>query len=60
MAAFTGDNLFPPAELRQLAEWIPGAEFQEIDSVFGHLATFGLAEQDVKAIDGVIRAVLDD
>lgn len=60
VAAFTGDNLFPPAELRQLAEWIPGAEFLEIDSVFGHLATFGLAEQDVKAIDGVIRAVLDD
>jgi homoserine O-acetyltransferase/O-succinyltransferase len=60
VAAFTGDNLFPPAESQRIATLIPGAEFREIDSVFGHLATFGLAEQDVKAIDGVIRDALGD
>jgi homoserine O-acetyltransferase len=60
IAAFTGDNLFPPAESRRFASWIPGADFREIESVFGHLATFGLSEQDVKAIDGVIRDALGD
>lgn len=60
IAAFTGDNLFPPAESARFAGWIPGAEFREIESVFGHLATFGLSEQDVKAIDGVIREALGD
>lgn len=60
VAAFTGDNLFPPAESARIASRIPGARFREIESVFGHLATFGLAEQDVKAIDGVIRDALGD
>jgi homoserine O-acetyltransferase len=59
IAAFTGDALFPPGESRLFAEWIPHAEFREIDSEFGHLATFGLSEQDVKAIDDVIRHALD-
>jgi homoserine O-acetyltransferase/O-succinyltransferase len=60
IAAFGGDNLFPPAELQRLAEAIPGATFTEITSIFGHLATFGLSEQDVKSIDGVIRDALGD
>jgi homoserine O-acetyltransferase len=59
IAAFTGDALFPPGESRPFAEWIPDAEFQEIESIFGHLATFGLSEQDVKSIDGVIRHALE-
>lgn len=60
IAAFAGDNLFPPAESARFASWIPGAEFREIESSFGHLATFGLSEQDVKSIDGVIRDALGD
>jgi homoserine O-acetyltransferase/O-succinyltransferase len=60
IAAFTGDNLFPPAESQRFADAIPGAAFTEIPSIFGHLATFGLSEQDVKAIDGVIRDALGD
>jgi homoserine O-acetyltransferase/O-succinyltransferase len=60
IAAFTGDNLFPPVESARFAGWIPGAEFHEIESMFGHLATFGLSEQDAKAIDGVIREALGD
>jgi homoserine O-acetyltransferase len=60
VAALTGDTLFPPAESKRFADWMPAAEFHQIDSVFGHLATFGLSEQDVKAIDDVIRAALDD
>jgi homoserine O-acetyltransferase/O-succinyltransferase len=60
IAAFTGDNLFPPVELQRLADAIPGATFTEIPSNYGHLATFGLSEQDVKAIDGVIRDALGD
>ncbi|MET9338088.1 alpha/beta fold hydrolase [Nonomuraea sp. NPDC003804] len=59
VAALTGDALFPPEECRQYAGWIPGAQFREIDSVYGHLATFGLSEQDVKAIDDVIRLALE-
>jgi len=60
VAAFTGDNLFPPVESQKFADAIPGATFTEIPSIFGHLATFGLSEQDVKAIDGVIRDALGD
>ncbi|WP_214319688.1 alpha/beta fold hydrolase [Nonomuraea sediminis] len=59
VAALTGDNLFPPAESRRFAEMIPGAEFRQIDSVFGHLATFGLSADDVKAIDDVITHALE-
>jgi homoserine O-acetyltransferase len=59
IAAFTGDALFPPAESRQFADAIPGATFTQLDTEFGHLATFGLSERDVKAIDDVIRAALD-
>lgn len=60
VAAMTGDNLFPPDECARHAAAVPGATFQTIDTVFGHLATFGLAEADVKAIDAVIRSALDD
>jgi homoserine O-acetyltransferase len=59
VAAFTGDQLFPPAESKQLADWL-GVDFHEIDTPFGHLATFALSEADVKAIDGVIRTALGD
>ena len=59
-AAMTGDNLFPPDEVKQFVEWIPDSKFSVIDSFYGHLATFALSEQDVAAIDGVIRAALDD
>lgn len=58
IAAFTGDALFPPGESRRIAEAIPAAEFHEIGSEFGHLATFGLSPSDVTAIDGVISEAL--
>ncbi len=32
----TSDLLFPPAEQKRLAKGIRGAEFQEIDSLYGH------------------------
>jgi homoserine O-acetyltransferase/O-succinyltransferase len=60
IAAFTTDALFPPLESRRHADAIPGATFQEIDSKFGHLATFGLSPSDVAAIDDVISAALKD
>jgi homoserine O-acetyltransferase len=60
VAAFTGDALFPPWESQRVAEAIPVAEFHEIPSDFGHLATFGLSPSDVTAIDGVIAEALKD
>jgi homoserine O-acetyltransferase len=56
--SFTGDPMFPPAEGKHDAERIPGATFHEVNSVFGHLATFGLSQDDVKAVDTILGALL--
>ncbi len=56
--AFTGDHMFQPAECRLDAERIPGARFHEIDSSYGHLATFSLSAQDVKAVDHILDELL--
>ena len=58
MIAFTGDHMFQPAECRLDAERIRGARFHEIDSSYGHLATFSLSPQDVKAVDHVLAELL--
>ena len=54
----TGDRLLKIEEGRYLAERIPGARFHEIDSPYGHLATFSLSQQDVKAVDHVLADLL--
>lgn len=56
--AFSGDPMFPPAECRYDAERIPNAEFREVQSEFGHLATFGFSQQDVQAVDSALRDLL--
>lgn len=58
VAGFTGDMLFPPEEARRAAGHVHGATFHEIPSSYGHMATFGLAEQDVKTVDGLLRDLL--
>ena len=58
VVAFTGDPMFPPEECKFDAERIPGAQFREIKSAFGHLATFALSQEDREAVDGALRAVL--
>ncbi len=58
MIAFTGDPMFPPVEGKHDAERIPGAKFHEVPSVFGHLATFGLSQDDVRAVDEILGALL--
>jgi homoserine O-acetyltransferase len=58
IAAFSTDALFPPAASQRFADAIPSAEFHEIVSEFGHLATFGLSPDDVAAIDDVIAKAL--
>jgi homoserine O-acetyltransferase/O-succinyltransferase len=58
VVAFTGDPMFPPDECRIDADRIPNATFQQVPSVFGHLATFALSEQDVRAVDGALRTLL--
>lgn len=58
--AFTGDPMFPPQEGKHDAERIPNARFTQIDSIFGHLATFGLSGDDVKAVDTALRELLAD
>jgi homoserine O-acetyltransferase len=60
VVAFTGDPLFPPEECKLDASQITNAEFREISSSFGHLATFALSQQDRQAIDNVIQEVLTD
>jgi homoserine O-acetyltransferase len=56
--AFTGDPMFPPADSRHDAERIPNASFREIPSAFGHLATFGFADDDRKAVDAALAELL--
>ena len=56
--AFTGDPMFPPDEGKHDAERIPHATFKQIDSIYGHLATFGLSGDDVKAVDAALRDLL--
>lgn len=58
VVAFTGDPMFPPEECRLDAERIPGGQYREIKSDFGHLATFALSEQDRVALDDALREVL--
>jgi homoserine O-acetyltransferase len=56
--AFPGDPMFPPEECELDAKRIPNAEFRKIDSAFGHLATFGLSEQDAQAVDHALQELL--
>ncbi|MEZ4869557.1 MAG: alpha/beta fold hydrolase [Caldilineaceae bacterium] len=58
IAAFSGDPMFPPEECKYDAERIPRAQFRAIDSIFGHLATFALCDEDRQAIDAVIAEAL--
>ena len=58
VVAFPGDPMFPPDECEFDAQRIPNAQFTQIDSVFGHLATFSLSAQDVEALDNVLRELL--
>ncbi len=56
--AFSGDVMFPPADAARDAALIPGAEFREIESSFGHLATFAFSDKDVSAVDDALRDLL--
>ncbi len=58
VVAFTGDMMFPPEECKLDAERIPKAQFKEIRSACGHLATFALTNEDRGAIDAVLREIL--
>ena len=60
VVAFTGDPMFPPEECKLDAERISGAQFRQINTAFGHLATFALSAQDTQAVDNVLREVLED
>src|SRR5579863_2060828 len=60
VVAFTGDPMFPPEECKLDAERIANAQFREIRTNFGHLATFALSQQDTQAVDNVLREVLAD
>ena len=59
VVAFTGDPMFPPEECKRDADQIPNAQFREIESAFGHLATFALSEQDKRAVDKALWDVLE-
>lgn len=56
--AFTGDPMFPPDEGKVDASKIPGATFVQIDSIYGHLATFQLSADDVKAVNVALTELL--
>lgn len=58
VVAFTGDNMFPPEEGKIDAARVKNSSFTEIYSIYGHLATFGLANEDVIAIDSVLKQLL--
>lgn len=58
--AFTGDLFFPPEDIEADTVKIPGAEYREIGSVWGHFTMFNLREQDTAEIDAVYSHVLAD
>jgi homoserine O-acetyltransferase len=60
VASFTGDQMFQPEAGRWDADHIPNAQFREIPSSSGHLATFAFSAQDAKAVDGVLSELLAD
>ncbi len=51
----SSDLLYPPAESRQLAEWLPGARYAELVSPFGHDAFL----VDFDALDALVRPFLE-
>jgi homoserine O-acetyltransferase/O-succinyltransferase len=58
VVAFTGDPMFPPEECKLDAERIPNGQYREIESDFGHLATFALSDKDKQGLDNVLRELL--
>ena len=58
IVAFKGDLLFPPEDIESDARRIPGAEFREIGTVWGHLTMFNLREEDTAAIDALYAEIL--
>ena len=56
--AFTGDRMFPPDECKLDADRIPQAEFREVSSIGGHMATFALFPQDKQAVNNAIQEAL--
>jgi homoserine O-acetyltransferase len=58
VVAFTGDPMFAPEQCRHDAGHIRSAVFRQIDTQFGHLATFALSTQDTKAVDDVLTELL--
>jgi len=55
---FTGDPMFNPEDGKRYASWTPGATFHQIDSDFGHLATFSLSQKDVALVDEALKTLL--
>jgi homoserine O-acetyltransferase len=58
IVAFTGDVMFTPEHCKQDAERIAGARYREVETMSGHLTTFGLFAEDRKAVDDAIREAL--
>jgi homoserine O-acetyltransferase len=58
--AFKGDNMFPPEEGKIDSERVKNSTFIEFESIFGHLATFGMASQDLENINNALQQLLDN
>lgn len=58
--AFTGDLFFPPEDVRADAALIPGADYEEVGSVWGHFTMFNLRAEDTAQIDAVYAKALAD
>ena len=52
------DLYFTPADCRAEAAMIPGAEYREIDSDWGHMCGSGQSPADTAVINAAIREVL--
>ncbi len=54
------DLYFTPADCRAEAKLIPGADYQEIDSIWGHMAGSGQSPGDTDTIDRALGKLLND
>ena len=57
--ALSSDIFFPPADVKDDADLVPGAKFEVIETSFGHAGLFAIEPSYAQQVDKALRALLD-